>query len=233
MKKQRAITLTLLFLFSVLFPPIASATWSIIAVDRATGEVGIVGASCTFDVQGIASIVPGKGAIVVQAQSSYFARMKGVDLMENDASANEILTAMRAKDFDPENQQYGVVVLNPDSVPLCYSGSQISDWNGQLIGDDFAVMGNILVGEDVLQNAYDAFNLNRDKSLSERLMAALKAGEQAGGDKRCGEQYARSAFISVYNPKEDAITKLSVYGIKKGGQPAVTKLAEQYADWKK
>ena len=84
----------------------ANATWSIIAVDRETGEIGIAGASCTFDVQGIASIVPGKGAIVVQAASSYFARMKGVQLMRNDASANEILDAMNNDEFEPEKQQY-------------------------------------------------------------------------------------------------------------------------------
>ncbi|MEL6810858.1 MAG: DUF1028 domain-containing protein [Bacteroidota bacterium] len=232
LSNRKTFSFLFLFLFSLFFPSQALATWSIIAVDRSTGEIGIVGASCTFDVSGIASLVPGKGAIVVQAQSNYFARMKGVQLMNHGASTDEILTAMRHKDFDPENQQYGVVLLDTDMAPLCYSGSQIADWSGQLIGDDFAVMGNILVGPEVLQSAFDAFNEHRDISLSERLMLALKAGEQAGGDKRCGDQYARSAFISIYNPDKDAISKLSISGIDKGGQPAVTLLAEAHAKWK-
>jgi CubicO group peptidase (beta-lactamase class C family) len=208
------------------------ATWSIIAVDRITGEIGIVGASCTFDVQGIASIVPKKGAIVVQAGSSYFARMKGVELMMSNASSEAILAAMRNKDFNPERQQYGIILLNDGNAPRIYSGQVIKDWNGSKIGDDFAVFGNILVREEVIEDAFKAFNNGREKSLAERLMLALKAGEIAGGDKRCGLQYARSAFISVYNPNDEAILKLSVHGIEKGGKPAVTLLNQQFENWK-
>ncbi|MEP0266330.1 serine hydrolase [Dokdonia sp.] len=207
------------------------ATWSIIAVDRVTGEIGIIGASCTFDVQGIASIVPKKGAIVVQAGSSYFARMKGVELMMSDSSAEAILSGMRDKEFNPERQQYGVVLLNDSNAPLTYSGQLIKDWNGSKVGDDFAVLGNILVDEMVIKNAFEAFNNDREESFAMRLMSALKAGEMAGGDKRCGLQYARSAFISVYNPKDDAILKLSVHGIEKGGKPAVSLLDQQFKNW--
>ena len=228
-KLWRQISITLLTLL-ITIP--TYATWSIIAVNRITGEIGIIGASCTFDVQGIASIVPKKGAIVVQASSSYFARMKGVDLMISNASAKDILTAMRNEKFNPERQQYGVILLNDNNAPLIYSGKQIKNWSGAKIGEDFAVLGNILVDENVIKNAYDAFNNNRNKTFSERLMLALKAGEMAGGDKRCGSQYARSAFISVYNPKDDAILKLSVYGIEKGGKPAVSLLNEQFQNWK-
>lgn len=208
------------------------ATWSIIAVDRITGEIGIVGASCTFDVQGIASIIPGKGAIIVQASSSYFARMKGVELMETNATLVQIMKAMRSKKYDPENQQYGLVVLDPNTEPLVYSGNLIDNWSGEIIGEDFAVLGNTLVDENVLQSAFDAFQNNRDKSLAERLMLALKAGERAGGDKRCGQQYARSAFISVYNPVEDAIFKISIHGIKEGKRPAVTLLEKKFKYWR-
>lgn len=209
------------------------ATWSIIAIDRETGEIGIAGASCTFDVQGIASIVPGKGAVIVQAASNYFARMKGVGLMRSNANPDEILRAMKNKEFDPENQQYGVIVLDGNTVPLVYSGANIKEWNGSKIGKDFAVLGNILVSEDVINKAYEAFENARDKSLAERLMLALKAGEEAGGDKRCGSQFAASAFISVYNPKDGAILKLSIHGIDRGGKPAVTLLNKQFEYWRK
>ena len=223
----------LLIVLATFFYTHCHATWSIIAVDRKTGEIGIVGASCTFDVSGIASIVPGKGAIVVQAASNYFARMRGVELMYKDANIQEIITAMKDKKFNPEQQQYGIILLNTDASPLVYSGSEINDWNGEKVGSDFAVMGNILPGEEVVLKAYKAFDENRDKSFAERLMLALKAGEEAGGDKRCGTQYARSAFIMVYKPKSGAILKLAVQGIEKGGEPAVTLLNEKFAFWRK
>jgi len=197
-----------------------------------TGEIGIVGASCTFDVSGIASIVPGKGAIVVQAASNYVARMRGVGLMNDGTNLQEILAVMKEERFQPERQQYGLISLEPDTNPLVYSGAEINDWNGEQVGKDFAVMGNILPGEQVVMNAYKAFNENRDKPLAERLMLALKAGEEAGGDKRCGTQYARSAFIMVYNPEDGAILKLAVQGIEKGGKPAVTLLNRQFDFWR-
>ena len=230
MKKIKIISSFLLF---IVFTTSSYATWSIIAVDRKTGEIGIAGASCTFDVSGIASIVPGKGAIVVQAASNYFARMQGVSLMENDATAQEILDGMKAERFRPEQQQYGVILLADGTKPIVYSGSEIRDWNGEMLGDDFAVLGNILVGEQVVKKAYEAFHLNRKKSLSERLMMALKAGEEAGGDARCGNQYARSAFIMIYQPINGAILKLAVQGIEDGKKPAVSLLNEQFKFWYK
>ncbi|TAI47593.1 DUF1028 domain-containing protein [Flagellimonas allohymeniacidonis] len=226
-------SITLLVILTTFFSTHCYATWSIIAVDRKTGEIGIVGASCTFDVSGIASIVPGKGAVVVQAGSDYFARMKGVELMNKGMSLEEILNAMKDERFNPERQQYGIILLGTDSSPLVYSGAEISDWNGEKVGKDFAVMGNILPDEQVVLNAYKAFDENRDKSLAERLMMALKAGEQAGGDKRCETQYARSAFIMVYGPQDGAILKLAIQGIEKGGKPAVTLLNEQFEFWRK
>lgn len=224
--------ISLLLVLTVLFSTHCYATWSIIAVDRSTGEIGIAGASCTFDVSGIASIVPGKGAIVVQAGSDYFARMRGVELMNQGKDLEAILTAMKDERFKPERQQYGLILLNTDTSPLVYSGAEISDWNGEKVGNDFAVMGNILPGEQVVLNVYKAFSENRDKPFAERLMLALKAGEEAGGDKRCETQYARSAFIMVYKPQDGAILKLAVQGIEKGGKPAVTLLDRQFAFWR-
>ena len=227
------VAITLLILVATLFSSPCYATWSIIAVDRNTGEIGIVGASCTFDVSGITSIVPGRGAIVVQAGSSYFARMKGVELMEKGETLEEMLEAMMKDEFQPERQQYGLILLDSNTKPIVYSGSEIQQWKGEKLGDDFSVMGNILPGEQLILNAYKAFDENRDKPLAERLMLALKAGEEAGGDKRCETQYARSAFIMVYKPEDGAILKLAIQGIEKGGKPAVTLLNEQFNFWRK
>ena len=228
MSRFNSIALLSAVLFVLMPTDQAHGTWSIIAVDRETQEIGIAGASCTFDVSGIASVVPAKGAIVVQASSNYFARMKGVDLMEGDATVQEVLAAMRSEEFDPENQQYGVIVLAENTQPAVYSGNQITDWSGELVGDDVAVLGNILVGEEVVAKAFAAYNENRSKPFSQRLMLALRAGEQAGGDSRCGTQYARSAFMMIYDPDIEAIQKLSIQGVEKGSRPAVELLHDRF-----
>jgi uncharacterized Ntn-hydrolase superfamily protein len=213
-------------------PSDAYATWSIIAVDRKTGETGIAGASCTSDVTGIASVVPGKGAIVVQAASNYFARMQGVGLLDKGVPPDEVLAAIRDKQFDPEKQQYGLVTLYDDGAPLVYSGAGISNWRGAKVGADAAALGNMLVGQAVVDDAFQAFDTNRDKPLAERLVLALNAGARAGGDNRCGPQHARSAFVMVYQPQSDSTLTLAVTGIKLGGKPAVVLLNEQFERWK-
>jgi uncharacterized Ntn-hydrolase superfamily protein len=218
---------------ALILPANAYATWSIVAVDRKTGETGVAGASCTSDVTGIASVVPGKGAIVVQAASNYFARIQGAGLIDKGTPPNEVLATIRDKQFNPEDQQYGVVTLYDDSAPLVYSGVNVSNWRGAKLGADFAALGNTLVGQAVVDEAFEAFETNRDKSLAERLVLALKAGAKAGGDNRCGTQLARSAFVMVYQPQSDSNLTLAVTGIKLGGKPAVALLSEQFERWKR
>jgi uncharacterized Ntn-hydrolase superfamily protein len=215
-----------------ILPSDAFATWSIIAVDRKTGETGIAGASCTSDVSGIASVVPGKGAIVVQAASNYFARVEGAGLIDKGRPPNEILAGIRDQKFDPEKQQYGLVTLYDESAPLVYSGVSIPDWRGAKLGADVAVLGNTLVGQAVVDDAFRAFNANRNKPLAERLVLALNAGAEAGGDNRCGTQRARSAFVMVYQPQSESNLTIAVTGIRPGGNPAVVLLNEQFERWR-
>lgn len=206
----------------------ALATWSVIAVDRGTGEIGIAGASCTFDVSGIASVVPGKGAIVVQAASHYYARMQGVQKMEEGAPVKEILNVMKQEQFTPAKQQYGVILLAEGTAPIVDTGSDVKDFKGAKTAEDIAVLGNILVEQAVLEDAFNAFREDKKSSFSTRLINALKAGADAGGDSRCGVQKARSAFISIYSSDTGAITKLSAYGTEPGGRPAVDLLVDKF-----
>ncbi len=215
----------------------AHATWSIIAVNRATGEVGIAGASCTSHVSGIGEIVSGKGAVVVQAMSNSEARKLGVRLLQEGVTPAQIIEAMRNERFDPENQQYGVIVLAADQSPATYSGKRITEWNGVMTGDGVAVLGNTLVDEKVVSAAFAAFHAVNGRNLAERLMAALVAGANAGGDKRCGKQHATAAFLTVYRqPKDDKHAphlKLDIYGLDRGGQSAVVLLEREFKRWRK
>ena len=214
----------------------ADATWSIIAVDRETGEVGVAGASCTFNVMGIAEIVPGKGAVVVQAMSNNEARHLGVEMMRDGATPEQIVEAMRDAKFDPENQQYAVVVLDADLAPATYSGAEISDWNGSATGDGVSVQGNILVDERVITDAMAAFEASAGEHLADRLVTALEAGANAGGDSRCGDQHATSAFVTVYEGDVNArrpYLHLVLFGGEEQGEPAVEHLVEEFNLWRK
>ncbi|GAB5381246.1 MAG: hypothetical protein Alis3KO_16990 [Aliiglaciecola sp.] len=223
-------TVAVVFLSFIVFSIPAQATWSIIAVDRDKGDIGIAGASCTFDVSGIASVIPGKGAIVVQAASNYFARMQGVKMMREEASVEKILESMKQENFTPSRQQYGVILLSEGTMPMVETGHEVKGFKGAKIDNDVAVMGNILVGQKVSDDAFNAFKSPDQTSFAEKMMSALHAGAKAGGDSRCGEQRARSAFISIYSSRTEAITTLSVYGTDVGGMPAVDLLAEKFSN---
>ncbi|MBA4053386.1 MAG: DUF1028 domain-containing protein [Marivirga sp.] len=211
------------------------ATWSIILIDEKTGTIGIAGASCSPNCYGIGKILPGVGAIIVQAMSNREAREKGVQLILSGSTPEEIIRALREPDFDPERQQYAVLTLkylNPET----YTGSDTNPFNGALTARGISVQGNTLTTDNVLTEVFNAVVDAQKKSLSldAVLMLALEAGSRAGGDKRCGEQRATSAFITVFkkadNPKKPSLN-LNTFGQHKDGPNAVDLLKKQYERW--
>lgn len=204
--------------------------WSIAAVDFKTGQIGIAGASCTFNVQGIGEIIPGKGAVIVQGMSSDEARESAIALMREEHSLAEIMDEIRNPKYDPENQQYALILLDSTIQPIAFSGNKLDNTRGHRIATGLSVQGNVLVSDAVLDDAVLAFQ-RKDGTLAEKLVKALEAGANAGGDKRCGEQRARSAFVTVYNKTDNArwpYFHLVVYGTEKGGVPAVDYLVKEF-----
>jgi uncharacterized Ntn-hydrolase superfamily protein len=114
-------------------------TWSIAAVDRETGQVGLAGASCTSNVQGIGTIVPGVGVVIVQGMSNRDARALGVER------------------FAPQEQQYAVVVLDAERAPASFIGETTDGWHGSASADGVTVQGNCLVGEAVVERTLATF----------------------------------------------------------------------------
>ena len=214
------------------------ATWSIIIVDPKTHEIGIAGASCTQNVYGIGSIVPNKGAIIVQAMSNYNAHDVGRKAIISGYSPEEIITVLKQERFDPQHQQYAIVTLKDMQVKT-FTGDACYAFNGSITGKGISVQGNVLANENVLKAVYEAVRKgqNDELSLSEVLMIAMEAGSQAGGDKRCDTiQTASSAFIVVAKPEdapEKPYIKIVVKGIPKGGENAITALRREYDSWKK
>ncbi|MGA0556652.1 DUF1028 domain-containing protein [Larkinella sp. VNQ87] len=170
----------------LLFSLPSYATWSIILIDPKTGEIGIAGASCTPNCYGIGRIVPGKGAIIVQAMSNSDARKKGLEMIRAGASPEQIIAALRDPQFDPEHQQYAVVTLAHPDASRTYTGDSTHAHKGALTAYGVSVQGNTLANEQELQVILDAVLQGQKENLriDETLMRALVAGSEAGGDRR-------------------------------------------------
>lgn len=185
-------------------PVPAWATWSIVAVDPRTREVGAAGASCTSFVAGIVGLAPGRGVIVVQAASNPLARMRGVELLNQGADPASIVRALRDPSFDPQDQQYGVVALDVDSGAT-WTGADAYAEAATAHGRGVTVQGNTLPSREVVHAAMAAYRAAADAGapLAERLLRALEAGSAAGGDRRCSPQTAYSAFLAVARPGDE------------------------------
>ena len=210
------------------------ATWSIILIDPKTKEIGIAGASCTYNCYGIGEIIPGKGAIIVQAMSNNDARKKGLQLILSNASPQEIISTLFDPFYDPNRQQYAVVTLDHLGNPATYTGDSTKLFRGALTGEGTSVQGNTLANDSVLQRIFAAVENGQSHGLriDQILMLALEAGSNAGGDRRCGEQKAMSAFITIARSQDrKPYLTLTIFGQAKGGQNAVTMLRRKYDKW--
>jgi uncharacterized Ntn-hydrolase superfamily protein len=165
--------------------PATRGTYSIVAADPDAGEVGVAVQSKYFCV---GAVVPwaraGVGAVATQAAGVAAFGNDALGHLEGGAAPDEALRRTLEADEGRETRQLGAVTA--DGRAAAFTGSACSDWAGHLVGDAFAVQGNILAGEAVVDDMAQAFTSTRGP-LAERLMAALEAAQAAGGDKR-GQQ---------------------------------------------
>jgi uncharacterized Ntn-hydrolase superfamily protein len=237
--KRLALLLAALSL-SLLFPNVCHATWSIVAVNPKTKEIGVAGASCTDFVFGIAGVVPGRGVIVAQAMSNMAAKRIGMKMLLEGASPQEIIAAIIKDEFDSNFslQQYGIAALGFEGKPAAYTGTDTDDWKGAAQGYGVSVQGNTLPDARIIGNVLAAFekaSKNSEMTLADRLMAALEAGAAGGGDRRCGQQKARSAFIIVAKPTDDVkspFLRINIPGQEEGGANPVNLLRQEYDKWR-
>jgi uncharacterized Ntn-hydrolase superfamily protein len=172
------------------------ATFSIVARDSVTGELGIAVASRFF---GVGVVVPWAkadvGAVATQSYANTTFGWRGLELLEKGATPEEVVQILIRKDDDPKRRQFGIVAA--DGRSATYTGEGCLAWAGGRNGLNYAIQGNILTGEEVVTAMEKTF-LESKGTLAERLYAALLAGEEKGGDSR-GKQSA--AFLVV---KENA-----------------------------
>lgn len=206
----RAFALALAFLAS---PRAAWATWSIVAVDPITREVGVAGASCTPRSDGIAGLVPDKGALAAQGSTNAVARDRALRGLRAGEAPAAILAVVATPGYDPNGlmsgldyRQYGVAALGGRAAN--FTGARTFEWAGALQGPNVTVQGNILRSPKVVSAAMAAFDAPpgvAKPALADRLMAALEAGGREGGDRRCARELsALSAFIKVAKPGDPA-----------------------------
>ena len=162
-------------------------TWSILARD-ADGRLGIAIASRFFAVGALCMHTRrGVGALSTQALMNPSYGPAGLDLLAQGLDAAVVVARLTAADAGQAQRQ--VHVLPASGPAAAHTGASCTDWCGHKVLDDFSVAGNMLAGPQVLQATADAFMAQAERPLAERLLAALAAGEAAGGDKR-GKQAA-------------------------------------------
>ncbi|GAB4489601.1 MAG: hypothetical protein OHK0019_07380 [Saprospiraceae bacterium] len=229
---------------------ISQDTFSIVAVDTLTGEVGSAGASCldniSFPGSGgaiiISDLLPGRGAIHTQsfwnATNQANARLK----MEEGLSPEQIINWLKTNDvggiLNAQQRQYGIVDFNPaDGQPrsAAFTGTQCLDWKGHKTGTTYAIQGNILLGPEILDSMETRF-LNTSGTLADRLMAALQGANVVGADTRCTNNgtSSLSAFLRVAKPENDddnLYLDLNVPSLPAGQEP-IDSLQTLYNQWK-
>lgn len=182
---------------------LAFQTFSIAALDPATGQTGV---AVTTRVACVGNAVPwvraGVGAVATQAFTRVEYGMELLDLLEQGLTAEEALRRATGSDTGLDRRQVGVISLGGQSAQ--HTGDSTSFWAGHVAGSNFVTQGNLLTGPEVLEAVGTAFERteNSGRHLADRLIAALAAGQAAGGDARKGR--AQSAAVVVADPREGA-----------------------------
>ncbi len=237
-------TILTLFLFCLLTVFANSQdTFSICAIDTITGEVGSAGASC-IDENAIAGgcvilsdVIPGVGVIHTQAYWNPTNQTVAHNLMITGNSPQEIIDHMVANDVqnNPHIRQYGVVDLYEGSARCAaYTGINCDDYKNHIIGPNYTVQGNILLGQEIL-DSMEYYFLNTEGELACKLMAALQGAKVIGADTRCTDDgvSSLSSFLrvgQVDDPASDLYLDLVVPSTPFGIDP-IDVLQEMVDDW--
>ena len=185
-------------------------TFSIVACDTEQQQMGVAVASKFL---AVGAVVPwlqaGVGAIATQALANTRYGPAGLALMRDGASASDALAELVAADPGRDDRQAGIVDASGRSAT--HTGESCMTWAGGRIGPGYAAQGNILTGPAVVDAIAEAYE-GGSGALAERLLAALGAGDAAGGDRR-GRQSAAIAIVSPgggYGGNNDRLVDLRV-----------------------
>ena len=172
-------------------------TWSIIARDNATGQFGIAVATRFFAVGArVPHIAARIGGIATQALVNPYYGIDGVKLLREGRKPRDIVETLIAADAGHQSRQ--LHIMDAGGRIASHTGSECVDWCGHIEGSGFSIAGNMLAGARVLDDTAEAYMANEALPFARRLIAAMRSGEAAGGDKR-GKQ---SAALLIYGDEE-------------------------------
>jgi len=172
-------------------------TWSIIARDDATGQFAIAVATRFFAVGAhVPHIAARVGGIATQALVNPYYGIDGVKLLREGRAPADIIQTLTASDAGHQSRQ--VHIMDASLRIAAYTGEDCVGWCGHVEGNSFSIAGNMLAGARVLDDTAEAYVANTSLPFARRLIAAMRAGEAAGGDKR-GRQ---SAALLIYGEED-------------------------------
>lgn len=166
-------------------------TFSIVALDKRTGDLGVAVASRVLAVGAIVPYVEADvGAIATQSAANSSYGPNGLKLLREGGTAEEVVSQLTTADDKRDVRQLGIVDAAGNSAS--FTGEECIPHAGHIIGNGYCIQGNLLTGPEVLsemQKAFDSAQQVGEGELADWLLAALSAGDAAGGDKR-GKQAA-------------------------------------------
>lgn len=158
------------------------ATFSIVAYDPETQELGVAVQSKFI---AVGAVVPwaraGVGAVATQSFANTTYGPRALDLLAKGEAPEAVMTAITEEDRRAAVRQVGIVNAKGESAT--FTGRKCTPWAGGIKGENFCCQGNTLAGEDVVKNMAKSFRESKGE-LGDRLIAALRAGQDAGGDSR-------------------------------------------------
>ena len=180
-------------------------TWSIIARDNLTGQFGIAVATRFFAVGArVPHIAAGIGGIATQALVNPYYGIYGVKLLREGRSPRDIVETLIAADSGHQSRQ--LHILDASGRVAAHTGRDCVDWCGHVEGNGFSIAGNMLAGASVLDDTAQAYINDKGLPFAQRLIAAMRSGEAAGGDKR-GKQ---SAALLIHGEEDWSALDLRV-----------------------
>lgn len=189
-------------------------TFSIVALDSITGEVGSAGASCVdmnnfpgYDDDFLGELFPGLGAINTQAWYLEANQANAREKMNEGLTPEEIIEWLYDNDAQnqPEKRQYGIVAFVDESPRSAgFTGIQTDDYKNHVLGPNYSIQGNILLGQEILDSMEARF-LAAEGDLACKLMAALQGANVVGADTRCASNGSSSLFSFVKVAQADDI----------------------------
>ncbi len=223
----------------------AQDTFSIVAIDTVTKEIGSAGATCLTEQAGfpgavfISDIIGGHGAIHTQSYGLLENQLAARERMLAGDTPEQIIAWLEENDYNgnPEKRQYGVVDLDGSGTPrtAAYTGVECFDYKNHITGRNYAIQGNILLGQEILDSMEARF-LRTEGTLAEKLMACLQGANVPGADTRCLADglSSKSSFLRVSRWEDpDKTYKLNLtVGRTKTGRDPIDSLQTLYDKWK-